>query len=158
MPSFGGYVNANTIYTCFKVCSFHSSRIPAPGLTSGQYVAGAGLLGSTIAATALYVFQCRLIYPSYVPEGSRKIVPTPKQVGLPYEDVTLTTSDGVEIKGYVIPARRNQVSTETLKELKRAEQQAIAEKEVADWTKEMETDEAIDVSRVLWRGGMLTLV
>ena len=37
-----------------------------------QYAAGAGLVGSTLAATGLYIFQCRLIYPSYVPEGSRK--------------------------------------------------------------------------------------
>lgn len=38
---------------------------------TGQYTAGAGLIGSTLIATGLYLFQCRLIYPSYVPQGSR---------------------------------------------------------------------------------------
>ncbi|ORX40152.1 Alpha/Beta hydrolase protein [Kockovaella imperatae] len=125
----GDLLSTDTLYTCFK------------------YAAGFGLAGSTIAATGLYLYQCKLIYPSYVPEGSRKIVPTPKDVALPYEDVKLTTSDGVKIRAYVIPARRKQISTEDLKMASPSARKEIAEKEVADWTEEMGQDEAIEYAK-----------
>ena len=140
-----------------------------------QYAAGAGLLGSTLAATGLYLYQCRLIYPSYVPDGSRKsesilescslmflssncdaalelsradprpVVPTPIDVALAYEDVKMTTSDGVRIRGFVIPARRSQVSTPDLKAMSPGERKTVAEKEVGDWIVEMGDEKAVEV-------------
>jgi len=64
------------------------------------------LLGIVVAAYAglmlvLYLFQARLVF---YPETGRGIVATPAQVGLPYEDLRLTTSDGVSLHGWYVPA------------------------------------------------------
>jgi len=47
-------------------------------------------------------FQCNLLYLANYPEGSREYVPKPSEHGLPYKEVTLTTSDNVKIRIYVI--------------------------------------------------------
>ena len=73
-------------------------------------------------------------------------VPTPIDVGLPYEDVTLTTSDLLKIRGYVIPARRTFISTPEIQAMSAKERKERAEKEAEAWTAEMGTDEAINVS------------
>ena len=49
-------------------------------------------------AIVIYAFQSRLIY-----ARNRDLVATPEQVGLSYQDVTLTTSDGVNIHGWYLP-------------------------------------------------------
>ncbi|GAA5882152.1 hypothetical protein JCM1840_002029 [Sporobolomyces johnsonii] len=54
------------------------------------------------AGTALYLAQTRLIYPANFPQGSRQNVPTPDQFGMSYEDVTLTTPDGVRVKAFLM--------------------------------------------------------
>ena len=46
----------------------------------------------------IFAFQSRLIY---VPH--RDLVATPEQVGLSYQDVNLTTADGVKIHGWYLP-------------------------------------------------------
>ena len=40
-------------------------------LTSLQYLAGAGVVGCSLAVGGLWWFQRSLIYPSYAPQGSR---------------------------------------------------------------------------------------
>lgn len=67
-------------------------------------------------------------------------------VGLPYEDVTITTSDKVKLTAYVIPARRTFISTAELKSMNEAQRKAAAEKEIERWTKEMAEDDAVEVS------------
>jgi hypothetical protein len=48
--------------------------------------------------------QNKLIYPAHVPGGSRQHVDTPNQYGMPdYEDLTLTTPDGLKIRAYLVP-------------------------------------------------------
>ncbi|KAJ1558064.1 hypothetical protein HK096_003751 [Nowakowskiella sp. JEL0078] len=63
-------------------------------------------ISSALAATGmvlLYSYQTSLIYPSNVPPGSRTEVYTPNMFDLPnWDDVELTTSDGVKIKAYTI--------------------------------------------------------
>ncbi|HYR05301.1 MAG TPA: alpha/beta hydrolase, partial [Gallionella sp.] len=49
----------------------------------------------------LYFFQARLVF---YPETGREIIATPGQAGLPYEDVRLTTSDGIDLYGWFVPA------------------------------------------------------
>lgn len=49
----------------------------------------------------LYFFQARLVF---YPETGREIIATPSQAGLPYEDIRLTTSDGLGLHGWYIPA------------------------------------------------------
>ncbi|KAJ1970915.1 bem46 protein, variant [Dimargaris xerosporica] len=54
------------------------------------------------ALTALYFFQCDLIYPSSYPEGSRDKVASPEEYGLPFDNLRLRTPDGVRIHGFLI--------------------------------------------------------
>ena len=58
-------------------------------------VAGAIYVGLTLS---LYAFQSRLVY---VP--SRGSGPTPASLGIAYEDVWLTTEDGVRVHGWFVP-------------------------------------------------------
>lgn len=75
----------------------------------------------------------------------RSDVAKPSLVGLPYEDVTITTSDHVKIKAYVIPARRNFISTAELKEMNEEQRKAAVQREIERWTKEMGEDDAVEV-------------
>ena len=52
-------------------------------------------------ALLLYFFQTRLVF---YPETGREIIATPGQTGLPYEDVQLSTEDGLSLHGWYIPA------------------------------------------------------
>jgi hypothetical protein len=52
-------------------------------------------------ALVLYLFQERLVF---YPETGREIIATPGQAGLPYKDVRLTTSDGLGLHGWYVPA------------------------------------------------------
>ncbi|OFZ67536.1 MAG: lysophospholipase [Betaproteobacteria bacterium RBG_16_56_24] len=40
----------------------------------------------------------------FYPETGREIIATPEQIGLPYEDIHLKTSDGINLHGWYIPA------------------------------------------------------
>ncbi|KAI5477469.1 hypothetical protein MNV49_006315 [Pseudohyphozyma bogoriensis] len=81
--------------------------MPDP-LTLLKYSAyGAGFTAVTLGGL-LYSFQTSLIYPANIPSGtlrSRTNVPKPTDFGMPYEDVDLTTPDGVSIKAYLILAK-----------------------------------------------------
>ncbi|SCU84291.1 LAME_0C08922g1_1 [Lachancea meyersii CBS 8951] len=64
------------------------------------------LLGGTIttggaALVALYLYQNRLIYPSWA-QGARDFVDTPDKYGLPYKEHRIKTADGVEIRAFDI--------------------------------------------------------
>lgn len=65
---------------------------------------------------------------------------------MPYEDITLTTSDGLKVKAYFIPARRNPRGTWEIQSLPKGEQKAAMDKEVEDWEEEGKRPEAIKVS------------
>lgn len=52
-------------------------------------------------ALMLYFFQSHLVF---YPETGREIIAAPSQIGLPYEDVRLTTDDGLSLHGWFIPA------------------------------------------------------
>jgi fermentation-respiration switch protein FrsA (DUF1100 family) len=66
----------------------------------GTFATAAGL--STIGVGLLYYGQNFLIYPSAFPPGSRTEVPVPSDYGLPYEDLKLTTPDGVTLRCYLL--------------------------------------------------------
>lgn len=70
--------------------------------TSASVAVGA----TTLGAGLLYYGQNSLIYPSNVPEGSRTNVATPADYGMPYSDLTFTTSDNVKIRAYLLVQRR----------------------------------------------------
>ncbi|KIM27880.1 hypothetical protein M408DRAFT_329805 [Serendipita vermifera MAFF 305830] len=70
----------------------------------GTFASAVGL--TTLSLGLLYYGQNYLIYPAAFPPGSRTDVPTPADHGLPYEDVTLDTSDGVKIKCFLLVQRR----------------------------------------------------
>ena len=57
------------------------------------------LLASTWGVQKL---QTMLIYPSNVPEGSRTHVDTPDMFNIPYENVTIQTSDGEKLQAYIM--------------------------------------------------------
>jgi len=51
---------------------------------------------------ALYHYQDSLIYYPEQPDSARVFVQTPSSLGLPYENVGITSSDGVRLSGYFI--------------------------------------------------------
>ncbi|GAA5986504.1 hypothetical protein JCM11641_005222 [Rhodosporidiobolus odoratus] len=78
------------------------SILPSP-VTVLKVIASTASLLAVGAGTALYLYQSRLIYPANLPAGSRTNVPTPSDFGIdPYQDLDLTTPDGVRIKAYLM--------------------------------------------------------
>jgi hypothetical protein len=73
-------------------------------------------------------------------------VPKPTVVGLPYEDVTLTTPDNLRIKAYVIPARKHFVSTVELQQMGKEERKKRMDQEIESWAEEMGKEDAAEVS------------
>lgn len=55
-----------------------------------------------VICLSLFFMQGRLLYYPNLP--SREITATPAEIGLDFEPVTLTTSDGIRIKGWFVPA------------------------------------------------------
>jgi len=62
---------------------------------------------STIGAGLLYYGQNYLIYPSAFPPGSRIDVPTPTDFGLSFEELVLHTSDGINLRCYLLPQAKD---------------------------------------------------
>lgn len=62
-----------------------------------------GILAAAYGGLALllYFSQSRLVF---YPETGREIISTPAGLGLSYEDLRLTTSDGISLHGWFIPA------------------------------------------------------
>jgi hypothetical protein len=63
-----------------------------------------------------------------------------------YEDITLTTSDSIKIKAYVIPARRNVKSREEMMGLSASQREEVGKEAMDEWVKEMGDDDEIEVS------------
>jgi fermentation-respiration switch protein FrsA (DUF1100 family) len=65
-------------------------------------ILAAGMYG----ALCLYLFlmQAKLLYYPEIP--SRKLTASPRDIGLEYESVSITTSDGVTIHGWFVPAQQ----------------------------------------------------
>jgi hypothetical protein len=66
---------------------------------------------------------------------------------LAYEDVTLTTSDNVKLKAYVIPARRRNTSLDDMRGMTMKQREQIGEKAVEEWMAEMGKEDAVEVSK-----------
>ncbi|KAK4047312.1 bem46 protein, variant [Microbotryomycetes sp. JL201] len=67
-----------------------------------KWTGAAVLVSVGCCGALLYSFQSLLIYPSYMPQDSRTHVPTPDEFEMPYEQVNLTTPDGVRLHAYLI--------------------------------------------------------
>jgi len=82
-----------------------------PSLTAIEsFVKGTVLTAATLSTLGLgllYYGQSYLIYPSAFPPGSRTDVLLPSRFGLHYEDLELKTSDGVILKCYLIPQKKD---------------------------------------------------
>ncbi len=98
-----------------------------PSALAPQYLAASSAVLTATAAVGLWWYQCHLIYPAYIPQGARTsapqsfpalasathtcptlyplAVPLPTEFGMPYQDLTLTTPDGVRIRAYLLLAR-----------------------------------------------------
>jgi len=55
-----------------------------------------------LAGAALYLLQTRLVY-----QPARRIEATPADLGLPYEEVSFETDDGVTLSGWFVPAGKD---------------------------------------------------
>lgn len=62
-----------------------------------------------------------------------------------YEDITLTTSDNLAIKAYMIPARRNVKSREEMMGLSASQREEVGKEALGEWVKEMGEDDAFEV-------------
>ncbi len=64
-----------------------------------------GILAAAYGGLALLLFftQGRMVF---YPETGRELIATPAQLGLPYEDLQLKTSDGISLHGWFVPAPR----------------------------------------------------
>lgn len=62
-------------------------------------LAGAAIYALLVAF--VYFFQANLVYYPNVP--GRELTATPRDIGLAFEDVRMTTSDGVELHGWFVP-------------------------------------------------------
>ncbi|KAJ3132193.1 hypothetical protein HDU90_007499 [Geranomyces variabilis] len=70
-------------------------------IKASSYIGLSALAGGVVL---LYACQNSLIYPANFPAGSRTVVATPDEHGMPeYEAVTITTPDKVKIRAYYIP-------------------------------------------------------
>lgn len=61
--------------------------------------------GYAVICLLMYLFQSSLIY-----FPSRSIIATPDQVGMEYQEITTTTSDGLIIQNWYIPAEKNRAT------------------------------------------------
>jgi len=68
-------------------------------------------VGLTAAAVGLYVGQTYLIYPSYIPPGSRETVSTPADYEIPFDDLELRSADGTKVKAYLMKQRKELVGS-----------------------------------------------
>ncbi|KAK9687389.1 bem46 protein, variant, partial [Basidiobolus ranarum] len=79
--------------------------------TSLKYLLAFTGVATLSGLTLVYLLQCKLIYPAYFPSGSRKKVDFPSLYDMDdYEDVTLTTSDGEELKAYLITRETEEIT------------------------------------------------
>lgn len=78
-----------------RVRSFYTLLLAAAGI----YV---------LLAVLLYLFQNRMVFLANLP--GRALTATPQDAGLRFEDVTITTSDGLQLHGWFVPAERSKAT------------------------------------------------
>lgn len=66
-----------------------------------KMVFGGAVVTVSACLAALYTYQNKLVYPSWA-QGARKQVDTPNMYGMPYEELRLVTTDGIEIRAFDI--------------------------------------------------------
>jgi len=71
-------------------------------MANAGYLAALLVLGYLAVVAVVYANQARLLYLPHQP--GRTITATPAAIGLAYEAVTLTASDGVALHGWYVPA------------------------------------------------------
>jgi uncharacterized protein len=81
-------------------------RLPVPGARSGLLRALQSLLFVTLAVYVLVSLMLLLLQSRLIFFPTREIEATPAEAGLAYEDVWLTTDDGVRLHGWWVPAPR----------------------------------------------------
>lgn len=59
-------------------------------------------LAAGVTAWGAQKLQKMLIYPSNMPDGARTQCDTPDKFKLPYEDVTIATTDGEKLQAFVM--------------------------------------------------------
>ncbi|CEP64757.1 uncharacterized protein LALA0_S13e02322g [Lachancea lanzarotensis] len=74
-----------------------------------RFFVGGTVATGGAALLALYIYQNKLIYPSWA-EGARDFVDTPDKYGLPYTEHHIRTADGVEIRAYDIRNEKSNVT------------------------------------------------
>jgi pimeloyl-ACP methyl ester carboxylesterase len=82
---------------------FHHSSIRRSWLQMLWLIVGLVLIGYVGLLAFLFLFQERLIY-----FPTRTWIATPREFGLPYEEVWLEAADGVKLSGWLIPFRQAQ--------------------------------------------------
>lgn len=85
----------------------HISFAPRPH--SGQYWRRLGIftvITLTVAVLFLLVYFINLQVNAFVTPKRVPVIGSPAEVGLVYQDVTLTTSDGLKLAGWYIPGRQ----------------------------------------------------
>ena len=86
-------------------------RVPHPGAAGsragGRLTEARRLVGSLLASALTLLSGCgTALERSLIYHPSRTIEGTPAALGLAYEDVEVTTDDGVEIHGWLVPGTR----------------------------------------------------
>jgi uncharacterized protein len=61
-----------------------------------------GAAGYALLVAYVYIFQARLVYFPNVPQ--RTLSAAPSQIGMRFDDVRITTADGVHLHGWYVPA------------------------------------------------------
>jgi fermentation-respiration switch protein FrsA (DUF1100 family) len=77
-----------------------------PGESGSKPVRRRHSLLRLVLLFVVLILSIRLLLPQIAFRPLRNIIITPEVYGLPFEDITLTTSDGVKIAGWYIPAPR----------------------------------------------------
>lgn len=81
----------------------------SPRSVSGRYLWRLAIftaITSTVAALFLLAYFIHLQVNAFVTPNRVPVIGSPAEVGLAYRDVTLTTSDGLELAGWYIPGRQ----------------------------------------------------
>lgn len=73
------------------------------------------------------------------------VVPKPTDAGMPFDDITLTTPDGLKLKAYVIPARQRVVPLNELRGMSQRQMAERGQSETVSWELEKGTKAAMDV-------------
>jgi fermentation-respiration switch protein FrsA (DUF1100 family) len=69
-------------------------------------LAAFAIISSTVAALFLLVYFIYLQANAFVTANRTQVIGTPAEAGLTYQDVTLTTADGLKLVGWYIPGRQ----------------------------------------------------